>query len=58
MKILIPVLRDYILALFTQMWWDGANFRPKWGLYRKKSPKVYQFSDWQLFQNVQIWKKN
>ncbi|KZS11427.1 Uncharacterized protein APZ42_024216 [Daphnia magna] len=40
-----------------EMWWDNANFRPKWGLYRKKSPG-YQPSDWQLFQNVQIWKKN
>ncbi|KZS13062.1 Uncharacterized protein APZ42_021895 [Daphnia magna] len=41
------------------MWWDNKSypFRPKWGLYRKISP-AYQPSDWQLFQNVQIWKKN
>ena len=38
-------------------YWSGAQFvRPKWGLYRKIS-STFQASDTQLFQNVQIWKR-
>jgi hypothetical protein len=50
----VPIKNCFSLLL--QMWWQGANFRPKWGLYRKKS-SAYQSADWQLFQNVQIWMK-
>ena len=39
-------------------WWNEASFyRPKWGLYRQKS-LLFQKSDTENFQNVQIWKKN
>jgi hypothetical protein len=39
-------------------YWSGAQFvRPKWGMYRKIST-TFQPSDTELFQNVQIWKRN
>jgi hypothetical protein len=31
--------------------------RPKWGFYRALDD-AHQPSDWQLFQNIQIWKKD
>ncbi len=45
------------LSLFLgNFWWDNAeHYGPKWGLYRHKS-NVFPASDYQYFQNVQIWK--
>ena len=38
--------------------WGKLKFRPKWGLYREIDKSAYrQPGDWQLFNNVQIWKK-
>jgi len=47
---------------YCSMFWDGMDpttdfVRPKWGLYRNLS-ELHDDYDWQLFQNVQIWKKN
>ena len=43
--------------IYHDMYWPQADFiRPKWGLYRKKSSS-FQSADWELFENVQIWKK-
>ena len=43
---------------YSNMFWDDIDFvRPKWGLYRNLSD-LHQPSDWQIFQNVQIWKKD
>jgi len=42
---------------YHNMYWPEADFvRPKWGLYRANS-SLFQSADWELFQNVQIWKK-
>ncbi len=38
-------------------YWVAADFvRPKWGLYRKFN-SAFQPSDTELFQNIQIWKR-
>jgi len=57
------ILKDQNAALlydqvfYHDMFWAEADFvRPKWGLYRQISD-VFQSADWELFQNVQIWKK-
>ena len=41
---------------YNDMFWNLATYyRPIWGLYRTTSP--VDLSDWQLFNNIQIWKK-
>ena len=57
------ILKDQNAALlydqvfYHDMFWAEADFvRPKWGLYRQISD-LFQSADWELFQNVQIWKK-
>ena len=43
---------------YNDMYWNLANFyRPKWGLYRSISTLYRQPGDWELFNNIQIWKK-
>ena len=38
--------------------WGKLKFRPKWGLYREIDKSAYRKpGDWQLFNNVKIWKK-
>ena len=47
----------YSNKVFNDNWWSEASFyRPKWGLYRKKS-NDFQNSDTEKFQLVQIWKR-
>lgn len=49
------VLTDQLI--YHDMYWPQADFaRPKWGLYRSIS-SLYQSADWELFQNVEIWKQ-
>lgn len=47
---------------YTSMFWDGMDpatdfVRPKWGLFRTVSD-YHDDYDWELFQNIQIWKKD
>jgi len=58
-KVLYPPKQDtglYVLSTFPQ----GTDYvAPKWGFYRQFSQDfLFHASDWQLFQNVNIWKKN
>lgn len=54
-KTLFP-LGDDVNLFYNNMFWDSASFvRPKWGLYRKID-NSFQSSDYELFQNIQIWK--
>jgi len=47
----------YSKTIPAPMWWSDSDFvRPKWGLYRAKS-NVFNPTDWENFQNVQIWRK-
>ena len=47
----------YSRKITHPMWWSDSDFvRPKWGLYRAKSD-VFNPSDWENFQNVQIWRQ-
>ena len=57
------ILKDQVANLlfdqvyYHNMYWPEADFvRPKWGLYRANSSS-FQSADWELFQNVQIWKQ-
>ena len=45
-------------TIYNKMVWTAASFyRPKWGLYRSKSSQYQQPADWELFNDIQIWKK-
>lgn len=45
-------------TIYNKMVWNAARFyRPKWGLYRSKSSQYQQPADWELFNDIQIWKK-
>lgn len=51
-RLLLPVQQVWFIT-----YWPQADFvRPKWGIYRKIN-SAFQPSDTELFQNVQIWKR-
>lgn len=48
---------EMVIGFYWLYFWTEADFvRSKWGLYRQISD-LFQSADWELFQNVQIWKK-